>query len=63
MSVLRGEVVPGDAASYILPSGSVGPLAKPVGVSVLANAPPKALAYSQPGTLTVHSVWTCDTRG
>lgn len=57
-SVLRGEVVPGAAAPSILPSGSVGPVAEPAGVSVLAHAAPEALAHRQPGTLTVHSLWT-----
>lgn len=57
-SVSRGEVVPGAAAPSILPSGSVGPMAEPTGVSVLANATPETLAHGQPGTLTVHPLWT-----
>lgn len=56
--VLRGEVVPKAAAPSVLPSGSVGPVAEPAGVSVLANATPEALAHGQPGTFTVHPLWT-----
>ncbi|XP_042337619.1 F-box only protein 47-like [Plectropomus leopardus] len=58
LAVWKGEVVPKAAAPSFLPPSSVGPVAKPDRVSVLANATPEALAHGQPGTLTVNPLWT-----
>lgn len=56
-------MAPGAAAPSILPPGSVGPVAEPAGLSVLAHTAPEALAHGQPGTLTVHLLWTSAARG
>lgn len=63
VSVFRAEVVPGTAAPSFLSSGSVGPVAAPARLSVLADAAPEALAYCQPGTPAVHLLWTSAARG
>lgn len=51
-------MAPGAAAPSVLPSGSVGPVAEPAGLPVLVSSPSEALAHGQPGSLTVHSLWT-----
>lgn len=61
MCVPRGEAVPRDAAASLLPSGSAGLVAKPVRLSVLANAAPETVAHGQSGPPAVYLLWTAST--
>ena len=58
MSDIRGEEVPGGAVPSVLSSGSVGSVAEPARVSVLAHTTSEALAPGHPGSLAVHPLRT-----